>query len=289
MLWAVVAWAQDTAAGQAMADTAAIAQHEVAAELDAEEPQAQPESAQPAAEQRQAPATITSLMAMSNAAVAPLQQASTETTASLGVKPYKFWDDVTVTGLPLFAAGLIVRGERKSFRQDYVNTSARSRLIKYNFHNEIDNFTQFAPFALSTGLKVFGVEGRSGWGRYAAASAMSYAIMAAIVNPIKYSVKTMRPDGSTRNSFPSGHTATAFAAATILHKEYGLTRSPWYSAAGYAVATGTGIMRVLNNRHWVSDVFAGAGIGILSTELAYGITDLIFKHRGLGAATATPT
>jgi hypothetical protein len=40
-------------------------------------------------------------------------------------------------------------------------------------------------------------------------------------------------------------------------------------------------MRVLNNRHWISDVLSGAGIGILSTELAYGICDLLFKERGL--------
>jgi hypothetical protein len=40
-------------------------------------------------------------------------------------------------------------------------------------------------------------------------------------------------------------------------------------------------MRVLNNRHWVSDVLSGAGIGIMSTELAYAFSDLIFKGKGL--------
>jgi hypothetical protein len=60
-----------------------------------------------------------------------------------------------------------------------------------------------------------------------------------------------------------------------------MTRSPWYSIAGYGVATATGIMRVLNNRHWVSDVMSGAGIGIMSTELAYALSDIIFKDRGL--------
>ncbi|MBP1540187.1 MAG: phosphatase PAP2 family protein [Prevotella sp.] len=110
---------------------------------------------------------------------------------------------------------------------------------------------------------------------------MSYAIMAGFVNTIKYTAKEMRPDGSSANSWPSGHTATAFVGATLLHKEYGMTRSPWFSVAGYGVATATGIMRVLNNRHWVSDVLSGAGIGIMSTELAYALSDLIFKGRGL--------
>ena len=105
--------------------------------------------------------------------------------------------------------------------------------------------------------------------------------MAGFVNGIKYTAKEMRPDGSTANSWPSGHTATAFVGATLLHKEYGLTRSPWWSVAGYGVATATGVMRVLNNRHWISDVMSGAGIGILSGELGYALCDLLFKGKGL--------
>lgn len=58
-------------------------------------------------------------------------------------------------------------------------------------------------------------------------------------------------------------------------------RSPWYSVAGYTIATATAYSRLLNNRHWISDVLAGAGIGILSTELGYWITGLIFKDRGI--------
>ncbi len=103
--------------------------------------------------------------------------------------------------------------------------------------------------------------------------------MAGLVNGIKYTASEERPDGSTSNSFPSGHTATAFMAATILHKEYGLTRSLWYSVGGYTVATGIAAFRVMNNRHWVSDVLTGAGIGILSTELGYALSDLIFKDK----------
>ena len=47
------------------------------------------------------------------------------------------------------------------------------------------------------------------------------------------------------------------------------------------MATATGVMRILNNRHWISDVMSGAGIGILSTELGYAFSDLIFKNKGL--------
>ncbi len=196
-------------------------------------------------------------------------------------KPYTFMQDQTWVGIPVFVAGMIAKGEKEAFRQNYKNDNTRIRLIKYNFHSEIDNYTQFSGIALTAGLKLAGVEGRSSWPRLFASSLASYAVMAGFVNGIKYTASELRPDESTRNSWPSGHTATAFVGATILHKEYGLTRSPWYSIAGYSLATATGVMRVLNNRHWISDVLSGAGIGILSTELAYGICDLLFKERGL--------
>lgn len=182
--------------------------------------------------------------------------------------------DLSWAGLPWIAAGVALRSERKQIR------SIRQK-FQYDFHNTVDDYLQYSPLMLATGLKMAGVEGRSRWGRYAASAAASYAVMALLVNSIKYSAREQRPDGSTNNSFPSGHTATAFAAATILHKEYGLTRSPWYSIGGYLLATATGCMRVLNNRHWVSDTFAGAGIGILSTELGYSLADLLFKQHGL--------
>ena len=197
-----------------------------------------------------------------------------------GVKPYKVMDDLSFVGVPIFLAGIIDKSEKKAFRQDYKNTHANTRLVTH-FKTEIDNYTQYFGPAMVFGLKLAGVEGRSTWPRLLASTAMSYGIMAAFVNGIKYTAKEMRPDGSTANSWPSGHTATSFVGATLLHHEYGMTRSPWYSIAGYGVATATGIMRVLNNRHWVSDVMSGAGIGIMSTELAYALSDIIFKDRGL--------
>jgi hypothetical protein len=195
-----------------------------------------------------------------------------------GVKPFKVMDDLTFAGVPLFVAGMIAKSEKKSFRQ---NTKDNKHTLITDFKTSIDDYSQFFGPVMTTGLKIAGVEGRSDWGRYLASTALSYGIMAGFVNSIKYTAKEMRPDGSTANSWPSGHTATAFVGATILHKEYGLTRSPWYSVAGYGVATATGVMRVLNNRHWVSDVLSGAGIGIMSGELAYAISDWLFKGRGL--------
>ena len=196
------------------------------------------------------------------------------------VKPYKVMDDLTFVGIPVFAAGWIIKSEKNSFRQDYNNKHANTRLLT-NFKTGIDDYTQYFGPALTVGLKLGGYEGRSDWGRLLASAAMSYGIMAGLVNGIKYTASEMRPDGSSANSWPSGHTATSFVGATMLHKEYGLTRSPWFSVAGYGVATATGVMRILNNRHWISDVLSGAGIGIMSTELGYALSDIIFKGKGL--------
>jgi len=196
------------------------------------------------------------------------------------VKPYRFMDDMSFAGVPLFVAGMIAKAEKKGFRQDYNNANKKLRLVSH-FKTTVDNYTQYAPAAATAIMNLAGVKGRSNFGRMAASSAMSYVVMAALVNGIKYTSKEMRPDGSTANSWPSGHTATAFTAATIMHKEYGMTVSPWYSVAAYTTATATGAMRVLNNRHWVSDVLSGAGIGILSGELGYALCDLIFKGKGL--------
>jgi membrane-associated phospholipid phosphatase len=92
--------------------------------------------------------------------------------------------------------------------------------------------------------------------------------MGATVNILKVTTKVERPDGSSRNSFPSGHAATAFMGAELLRREYQDT-SPWIGVAGYAVAAGTGFFRMYNNRHWFTDVLAGAGIGIMSVKAAY--------------------
>ena len=192
-----------------------------------------------------------------------------------GTKPYKFMEDMTFAGVPLFIAGIIAKSEKNAFKQQQKHS------LVTKFKTGIDDYTQFFGPAAVVGLKLGGYEGRSDWPRLLASAGMGYGIMALLVNTIKHTAKEMRPDGSTANSWPSGHTATAFVGATLLHKEYGLTRSPWWSVAGYSVATATGVMRVLNNRHWISDVLSGAGIGMLSGELGYALCDLLFKGKGL--------
>lgn len=175
--------------------------------------------------------------------------------------------------VPLIATGFIMKGEDthfRSLRNDYVPS----------YKHPYDNYTQYLPAAVMLGLKACGVEGRSSWGRMLVSDAFSAALMGATVQYMKMNTNVHRPDGSNNHSFPSGHTATAFMTATMLAKEYGHI-SPWIGIGSYTIATATGIMRVTNNKHWLSDVLTGAGIGILATEVGYWLGDLVFRDRGI--------
>lgn len=149
------------------------------------------------------------------------------------------------------------------------------------FSTGFDEYLQYAPVAMLYGMKISGIEGKSDWVRLITTNAISAVIMAGTVNAIKYTVKEPRPDGSRDNGFPSGHTALAFMSAAMVHHEYGMTRSPWYSVAAYGIASSTAVMRVMNNSHYVHDVIMGSGMGILSTELGYMFADLIFGKKRL--------
>ncbi|MBR8708645.1 phosphatase PAP2 family protein [Bacteroides pyogenes] len=180
---------------------------------------------------------------------------------------------ITHAGVPLILIGALNYGKDKDFR-----VIRNSYIPHFRYH--YDDYLQYSPGVVMLGLKAFGIEGRSSWGRLLVSDAFSAGIMAATVNILKYSFRKPRPDDSGNNSFPSGHTATAFMFATMLHNEYGTTRSSLYSVLGYSLATGTAISRQLNNKHWFSDVLTGAGIGIVSTQLGYYLADLIFRGKG---------
>lgn len=145
------------------------------------------------------------------------------------------------------------------------------------FRTHIDDVMEYAPGVAVFGIRALGVKGQNTVGHEAMLYAMSLAINGAIVTPLKHITKVERPDGSTKWSFPSGHTSTAFASAEFLRKEY-KDVSPWYGVAGYVVATATGVLRMYNNRHWLGDVVAGAGFGIASTNLAY----LLYNKLNIG-------
>ncbi len=143
----------------------------------------------------------------------------------------------------------------------------RNKLIP-NFKHNADNYLQYAPIVATYGLNLAGVKGKNNFANRTAILIKTQVLFGVVTYSLKKLVAEPRPDTGFPNSFPSGHTAQAFAAATFMSKEYGHINI-WYSIGAYTVATGVGAMRIMNNRHWISDVLVGAGIGILSTNIVY--------------------
>lgn len=145
--------------------------------------------------------------------------------------------------------------------------------IRGNHYFHADDYIQYLPAVAYLGIGFTGVKAKNSFKERLAAGVTAYAAMAAIVNITKYSVKEKRPDSGARNSFPSGHTATAFTGAELIREEYG---NLW-GAGAYVVATGVAFLRLYNDRHWFNDVIAGAGIGILSARIGYWMLPLYRK------------
>lgn len=152
-----------------------------------------------------------------------------------------------------------------------INREIREEVNEHIDHKfSLDDISQYIPAASVFGLEFIGIKGKNSLKEKSIVLLTSYIFMISMVSTLKNTTNIERPDKTGHNSFPSGHTANAFVGAELVWQEY-RDQSIWYGIAGYTIASGTGVFRILNNRHWLTDVTMGAGIGILSTKLAYWI------------------
>lgn len=172
----------------------------------------------------------------------------------------------------ILPAGLITYGAL-SFevhplrRLDYY-VKGEAHNISPEFNTKAESYFLFGPVIAVYGLNLIGVEGKNRFVDRTVLLGLSAAFTGLSTFPLKSATHRLRPDGSDYLSFPSGHSAAAFALAEFMAQEYG-DKSPIYSVIGYSFATTTALFRIYNRAHWFSDAVAGAGFGILSTKAAY--------------------
>lgn len=147
-----------------------------------------------------------------------------------------------------------------------------------SFAYSYDDYLPYLPLVLLFGLKFADVKGRNSWKQFLTSMFFSIVLALAVVLSMKSLSGVLRPDGSDLLSFPSGHTVTAFLTASLLYKEYGFKRGAWVAIAIYTPAIITGLTRILNNRHWLSDVFAGAILSLMIVGLGYYLASHILRR-----------
>lgn len=187
------------------------------------------------------------------------------TTKSYCAKAHQFQASGIIAPATLITLGSVGTfnswlSEQRETLQDAIQADGHKKL-------HFDDFIQYAPVFSVYALKLCGVESVHNYRDLICLTAASYLCTATFTLGAKHTFNIERPNGGSI-SFPSGHTSVAFTGAEILRREYG-KKYPYIAVAGYTVATTVAVMRVYNNAHWTTDVLAGAGVGILSTSLAY--------------------
>ena len=186
---------------------------------------------------------------------------------------------------PLAAMPLLILAATAAPQADWHIRNIRNRYFPH-LRMHWDDYVQFAPLALSLSLPACGITPRGGSAYHYTAHSFAVGIALLGVLGTKYTVGRLRPQGNSHNSFPSGHTATAFLGAELLDLAYG-EHYPLLASFGYLTASLTAYGRILNNRHWGSDVLAGAAAGILSADAGYWLADLVWGQKRFAAFERT--
>ena len=163
----------------------------------------------------------------------------------------------------LIGLGLVINNSdfEKNLQTDIQNS------VGDNYETSIDDYLVFVPIAQMYAADAFGMKAKNHWFDQTKYLGISNVATFAITELLKSTITKTRPNGDPQ-SFPSGHTSLAFTNATVLMNEFQDT-SPIFAYSGYAFAATTGVFRMLNNKHYLSDVLVGAGIGIFVTQLVY--------------------
>lgn len=168
-----------------------------------------------------------------------------------------------IVPLSLISLGVLLNGSQLE-RQ--FNTFVHKEL-GFEHTSTVDDYVRYAPIVIMYSADILGAKAKNHWFDQSKYLFISNFVSRYTTRGLKKWTGKTRPNGSSY-SFPSGHTTSAFSNASVLYNEF-YESSPLLAYSGYTFATSTAIFRMSNNRHWLSDVMVGAGIGILVTELVY--------------------
>lgn len=186
--------------------------------------------------------------------------------SSLLFKPHKLNSKFIYVPSLLIVSGIAINGNAKEGFKKEIAEERNEHFPK--FGTRIDNYLQFSPIAIAYGLDAMGYKSKTDIKNRTVILLKGELLMTGVVFGLKKLTHQLRPDNSAYTSFPSGHTAQAFAAATFLSEEY-KSKFKWMPYLAYGIASSVGVLRVANNKHYISDVLVGAGLGILSMKMSY--------------------
>ncbi len=172
-----------------------------------------------------------------------------------------------IAGILLLTSGFIDQGVREELQEHRSGTTNSVARVGNAVGNPL-----YVISGIGVGLLVGEVSGSEGLTRLAWRVGSAAALASGVSTVLKYTVGRSRPNHGDndefqpfggRTSFPSGHTALAFAVATVIADE---TDGGWSDALVYGAATLTAYARMNDDRHWASDVLAGALVGHLTAR-----------------------
>ena len=142
------------------------------------------------------------------------------------------------------------------------------------FHTNAEDYLMWTPSASVYVMDAFKVKTKHSFKEHLILDAGSIVITGGIGYAMRLISRNINAYTTQDTKFPSGHTANAFRGAEILHQEL-KDKNKLLSYSGYLVATTVGVLRIYNKDHLLTEVLAGAGLGILSSKFTYLIFDKV--------------
>jgi membrane-associated phospholipid phosphatase len=147
-----------------------------------------------------------------------------------------------------------------------------------DFHTNVADYLMWSPSASIYMMDAFHVKMKHNFVQHLILDAGSILITGGIGYAMRKIAVRIPVYNNKGTEFPSGHTANAFRGAEIIHQELKYSH-PVLSYSGYLVATSVGLLRIYNKNHLLTEVLAGAALGLVSTRLTYWIFDKLRKEK----------